>query len=254
MRLALPDPPPQYKSPQQKVRAATEDWGESNLYCANCDSDELDKLKANTPTIDFSCPKCGAVFQLKGRKQPIGGILADAAYGKMREAILEGRTPNLLALHYDSDSWKVQNLILIPHFAFSLAAVKKRPPLSPDAERHGWVGCNIILSNIPVDARIRIITTEIAESPTEVRRQYRRLKPLAELKVEERGWTLDVLNAVRSLGKREFTLKEIYGFESQLGRLHPANRNVCPKIRQQLQILRDLGLLEFLGAGSYRLT
>ena len=30
--------------------------------------------------------------------------------------------------------------------------------------------------------------------------------------------------------------------------------HVRDKIRQQLQVLRDLGLLKFLGAGSYRLT
>ena len=32
------------------------------------------------------------------------------------------------------------------------------------------------------------------------------------------------------------------------------NRHVRPKIRQQLQVLRDLGLLDFLGGGSYRLA
>jgi type II restriction enzyme len=47
-----------------------------------------------------------------------------------------------------------------------------------------------------------------------------------------------------------------------LAKLHPNNTHVRDKIRQQLQILRDLGLLDFLGSssprgklrGSYRLT
>jgi type II restriction enzyme len=39
-----------------------------------------------------------------------------------------------------------------------------------------------------------------------------------------------------------------------LAKLHPANRNIRPKIRQQLQVLRDMGLVEFLGGGEYRLT
>ena len=39
-----------------------------------------------------------------------------------------------------------------------------------------------------------------------------------------------------------------------MARLHPQNRFVRPKIRQQLQILRDLGLLEFLGRGRYRVS
>lgn len=33
---------------------------------------------------------------------------------------------------------------------------------------------------------------------------------------------------------------------------YPANRHVRPKLRQQLQRLRDLGLIEFLGGGHYR--
>jgi type II restriction enzyme len=32
------------------------------------------------------------------------------------------------------------------------------------------------------------------------------------------------------------------------------NRHVRDKIRQQMQILRDMGLLEFLARGTYRLT
>jgi len=33
--------------------------------------------------------------------------------------------------------------------------------------------------------------------------------------------------------------------------LHPQNQNVRAKIRQQLQILRDLGLLDFISLGEY---
>jgi type II restriction enzyme len=37
-----------------------------------------------------------------------------------------------------------------------------------------------------------------------------------------------------------------------LAKLHPNNAHVRDKIRQQLQILRDIGLLDFLGSGSPR--
>lgn len=69
-----------------------------------------------------------------------------------------------------------------------------------------------------------------------------------------RGWTLDVLRAARQLGKPEFTLQEMYTFEPQLKALHPNNQNVRPKIRQQLQALRDVGLLRFEAKGNYRLA
>jgi hypothetical protein len=39
---------------------------------------------------------------------------------------------------------------------------------------------------------------------------------------------------------------------SRTAELHPANRHVRDKTRQQLQVLRDLGLVEFLGGGRYR--
>jgi type II restriction enzyme len=40
---------------------------------------------------------------------------------------------------------------------------------------------------------------------------------------------------------------------SRLGRRYPSNRNVKPKIRQQLQYLRDRGYLDFVSRGFYRL-
>jgi type II restriction enzyme len=48
------------------------------------------------------------------------------------------------------------------------------------------------------------------------------------------------------------TLQDVYAFTAQLQTLHPDNRHVPDKIRQQLQVLRDLGLVEFLGGGRYR--
>ncbi|MHB8412748.1 MAG: hypothetical protein ACYDDI_12505 [Candidatus Acidiferrales bacterium] len=68
-----------------------------------------------------------------------------------------------------------------------------------------------------------------------------------------RGWTLDVLNLVRSLHKQNFWLADAYALEPHLASLHPANRHVRDKIRQQLQVLRDLGLVGFLGGGNYSL-
>jgi type II restriction enzyme len=61
-----------------------------------------------------------------------------------------------------------------------------------------------------------------------------------------------VLNVVRALNKNEFTLQDVYAFAGHLTKLHPAYRHVRDKIRQQLQVLRDLGLVEFLGGGRYR--
>lgn len=63
-----------------------------------------------------------------------------------------------------------------------------------------------------------------------------------------------MLNVVRALGQDEFSLAEVYAHADALARLHPANRHVPDKIRQQLQVLRDLGFVRFLEPGQYQLS
>ena len=242
-----------YTSKSQRARIATEAWGLANLFCPNCEAAGLTASAPNTPAVDYSCEGCDSVFQLKSQSKFLAGRIVDAAYAAMVRAIREDRTPNLFALQYDSLHWCVENVILIPHFAFPLSAIEKRKPLGATARRAGWVGCNILLDAIPPDARIPIVSDGKYNSRSDVRARYARIQPLEKIEPAQRGWTLDVLNVVRSLGKATFSLKEIYEREAELARLHPKNRNVQPKIRQQLQELRDLELLEFLGHGKYRL-
>jgi type II restriction enzyme len=243
-----------YKSASQRARVGTESWGATNFFCPACDSPKLDVAPGNTAALDYTCPRCAQPFQLKSQSRPFGAKILDSAYSEMKRAIVEDRTPNLYVLHYDLAAWAVRAVILVPHFAFALSAVERRPPLAPTARRAGWVGCNILLNKIPKDARIPIVENGRFRPSSEVRHAYQRLRPLEQLKAEMRGWTLDVLNVVRSLNKEEFSLPEVYAYTDELAELHPKNSNVQPKIRQQLQILRDLNLLKFLGGGHYRLT
>ncbi len=171
----------------------------------------------------------------------------------MIAAIVSDRAPHLVLLHYSREAWSVLDVTLIPKFAISESAIEKRKPLSREARRAGWVGCNILLTRIPPDGRLAIVRNGIVERASQVRRQFERIRPLAKLGAGERGWTLDVLNVVRELRRKEFSLDEAYSKEQGLVALHPANRHVRDKIRQQLQVLRDKGLLEFLGGGRYRL-
>jgi hypothetical protein len=45
----------------------------------------------------------------------------------------------------------------------------------------------------------------------------------------------------------------MYEHADELAKLHPNNAHIRDKIRQQLQVLRDLDLLDFLGDGLYQL-
>ena len=67
------------------------------------------------------------------------------------------------------------------------------------------------------------------------------------------GWVAAVMRCIARIGTKEFSLAEVYAFENYLSELHPDNNNIRPKIRQQLQVLRDAGVLQFLARGQYRL-
>jgi len=99
-----------------------------------------------------------------------------------------------------------------------------------------------------------VVRESVVLPASDVREKYRHVKPLQEPKAKQRGWTLDVLNTVRRLGKTEFTTTEMYSFTHELEKLHPDNRHVKDKIRQQLQVLRDRGFLRQAERGSWALT
>jgi type II restriction enzyme len=52
--------------------------------------------------------------------------------------------------------------------------------------------------------------------------------------------------------EKEFTLKELYGFEDRPHNPHPDNKHVKDMITQQLQVLRDERIVEFVRRGHYR--
>jgi type II restriction enzyme len=239
-----------YRSASQIARILSEHWCARELYCPACDSDRLTGSKPNTPAVDFECGKCEQPFQLKSLQHWNPKKVVDAGYDAMLRAIRADRTPNLLVLQY-SKTWAIQNLLLVPRTFFTESVIEKRKPLGPNARRAGWIGCNILLGEIAADGKILMISAGVPVRKNRVREEFSRVKQLAELPPSLRGWTLDVLRAVRQLGKAEFTLQEMYEFEPQLKALHQKNQNVRPKIRQQLQVLRDLGLLRFGKKGSY---
>src|SRR5439155_25432464 len=86
-------------------------------------------------------------------------------------------------------------------------------PLSSQARRAGWVGCNILLSQIPDDGKIAVVSEGVPILKRVVREEFSRVKRLAEIPPSLRGWTVDVLNAVRRIGKSRLSLQELYESE-----------------------------------------
>lgn len=240
-----------YKNSSQKIRVMSESWVAQNIFCPVCGNKHIYKLLNNAPVADFRCANCGESFELKSKKNKIGKKITDGAYSTMIERITSTSNPDLFILQY-SKNLEVINFTLVPKFFFVPSIIERRKPLSVNARRAGWTGCNILFSNIPEQGKIEIIKNQKLDDIETIVRRYAKVKELQTNNIDNRGWLLDILFCVNSINSIDFTLQDMYKFTATLKSKHRCNNNIEAKIRQQLQILRDKGFIEFLGRGKYR--
>jgi len=161
--------------------------------------------------------------------------------------------PSFLFLRYSA--WNtVTQLTAIHRSLITPEIIERRKPLSETARRAGWVGCNILLGRVPPEGRIRIIDEGVELPRHLVRSVFVATDNLALRSMASRSWARTLLACLHRLQAAEFTLAQVYEFEPELSSFYPENRNIRAKIRQQLQVLRDAGLLSFAGRGQYRLV
>jgi type II restriction enzyme len=240
-----------YTSKSQQSRVIHEQWLEREGYCLNCDGDRLQCMQPNTEARDFCCPICDHPYELKAKSGGLPKKICDGAFRSMMGRILDRSVASLLLLEYNA-MLNVHGLTAIHRCFITPDVIEKRTPLSPTARRAGWVGCNILLSHIPIEGRIPLVSNRSVIPRSIVRSRFQSVSRLSQLSVDERGWTALTLRILHRLNKPSFTLRDVYALESNFALEYPNNKNLRAKIRQQLQRLRDSGLLEFQGNGHYR--
>jgi type II restriction enzyme len=242
-----------YTSNSQKIRVITENWVDNEIFCPNCGNNIL-PYENNRPVADFYCPNCKEDYELKSKKNSIGNKILDGAYRTMIERLQESNNPNFFLLNYDFRNLEVINFFVIPKYFFIPKIIEKRKPLSPTARRAGYVGCNILLHNIPNSGKVFYIKNKQLQPKSAILSTWNKTLFLRESKKPDlKGWILDIMSCIDKLGKNKFTLDELYAFESTLAQRHPSNKHIKDKIRQQLQFLRDKGYLNFSSRGHYHL-
>ncbi|MDE1921664.1 MAG: restriction endonuclease [Candidatus Omnitrophica bacterium] len=242
-----------YKSSSQKIRVISESWVKEQIYCPGCGDWQLQQYLNNRPVADFFCENCKEDFELKSKKDVIGSKVVDGAYQTMIERLKSVNNPNLFLLNYDLRTYRVLNFLIVPKHFFVPSVIERRNALAVSARRAGWVGCNILLQRIPEAGKIYLVRNASIESKEKVLANWRKTLFLREeKKIESKGWLLDVMRCIEQIHKKEFSLTDVYMFEGFLGKQHPNNRHIKDKIRQQLQILRDRGYIQFVGRGEYR--
>lgn len=244
-----------YKSQSQKIRVMTESWVNKSVFCPNCGKNDIDRYLNNKPVADFYCNNCREDYELKSKSSGIGTKIVDGAYRTMIERLNSSENPNFFLLNYSLSNYEVVNFFVVPKHFFVPQLIEKRKPLAPTARRAGWIGCNILLNHIPETGKIFFVRNSKVESRKKVIDGWQKTLFLRdEKKIEAKGWLLDIMRCVDKLGKKYFALDDVYAFADELSKLHPDNKHIKDKIRQQLQVLRDKDYLSFVSPGRYKLT
>ncbi len=68
-----------------------------------------------------------------------------------------GTIPNFVFMHYNKGAMSVEDLVMVPKHFVTSEIIEKRPPLKPAAKRAGWIGSNVFLGMLPLDAKLSVV-------------------------------------------------------------------------------------------------
>jgi type II restriction enzyme len=253
MKLGFEEAQSPYTSGSQSARAWTERWVHEWVYCPNCGGAKITPFPNNSPVADFFCASRSEEYELKSQKSKFGNKVLDGAFQAKCDRLAASNNPNLFLLNYNLKELAVVNLLIVPKHFFVRDIIQERKPLALTARRAGWIGSHILLDRIPASGKIHIIRNGLLQPKELVLAEWKKTLFLRDEGLEARGWLIEVMKCVEAIGKQEFDLDDVYAFEAKLSGLYPNNQHVKQKIRQQLQVLRDHGYLDFMSRGHYRL-
>lgn len=111
----------------------------------------------------------------------------DGAYDTMIKRIESINNPNFFFMNYNKQDLHVKDFLMAPKYFFSPEIIEKRKTLSDTARRVGWLGCNIVLKQIPEEGRIFIVKNEIEIPQEEIISKVKRTDFIKQCKLDARG-------------------------------------------------------------------
>ncbi len=206
MKLDFEESQLAYSSGSQNARAWTEAWVGTWAYCPHCGNAKISSFPNNSPLADFCCITCNEEFELKSQKGKFGAKVLDGEFKTKCDRLAASNNPNLLLLNYDLKSLAVVNLFIVPKHFFVKEIIEERKPLAVTARRAGWIGSNILLDRVPESGKIHIVQGSVVRPKELVLAEWQKTLFLRSESLEMRGWLLDVMKCVESLGRSEFRL------------------------------------------------
>src|SRR6202165_3751344 len=193
MKLGFEESQSSYSSGSQNARTWTEAWVSAWAYCPHCGNVKISSFPNNSPLADFFCSSCNEEFDLKGQKGKFGTRVVDGAFKTKCERLAASNNPNLFLMNYDLKSLAVVNLFIVPKHFFVRETIEERKPLALTARRAGWIGCHLLLSQIPPSGKVFIVRDGQILPKGTVLAQWNKTRFLREEPAEARGWLIEVM-------------------------------------------------------------
>ena len=223
------------------IRDLCENWFLDNVFCPNCGYEKLNKTPSSAST--FCCSACQNKFLLTYREEKDESQLSvelPFSYNKIISQIESALIPDTFVLFFNEYCDVTRLFLVHKKFITTDAIIQKGnvPFLALDK----ILGLGII----------RFFQYEEDLDGSEILAAYQNAKLAEEESAEFNGWVKDVYLCIVKIGKEEFELNDVYRYVDYLKQKHVNNNTIEAKIRQQLQVLRKRGYLEFLGHGRFR--
>ena len=211
---------------------------------------DIDKYPNNQPVADFHCSNCCEEYELKSKHTAVGTKIVDGAYRTMLERLASSNNPNFFLLKYDLKNFEVTDFPCDSKAFFVPDIIEERKPLANGSS--GWLGrmLNILLQSIPQTGKIFLFAISRLNQKRRCFQNGRRRYFCAKRKRHLRKDGYSIRCGVLKDWERMNSLDDVYTFENELQGLHPDNRHIRDKIRQQLQVLRDKGYLDLRHEGD----
>jgi hypothetical protein len=213
-------------------------------------------LLTRTLITDFaSCASdLEAVYQLAKRS---GGVFSlSSLHAKVyivdqSKALITSANATFSGMHRNREcglevtsSRDIQSLVELIHSGFGATPAPKYWTSDDLAELREPV--RVLRSAL---ARVSPRREEAAETPSRIELPRRQFNQLIE---SFSGWAQLTLEGLSQIQSDVFTMEQVWRACAPLAKKRfPNNRHIREKLRQQMQRLRDLGLVLFLGSGRY---
>tara|TARA_R100001082_G_C4334788_1_gene147319 strand:- start:377 stop:874 length:498 start_codon:yes stop_codon:yes gene_type:complete len=147
LKASLGKVPPHWNSESKIYGEACEFWISDHYGCPVCCDGKLTKLTANEKSIDHQCASCGELFQVKAHKRSFekrdGSIgFVGAEYNTTISSLEKEKKWNLILVEYNKELGRIKGVATILKENITKDNIIPRNPLSKNARRAGWQGCN----------------------------------------------------------------------------------------------------------------